>query len=771
MSNKFKISQCMIVKNEEHNIRRALSWGKSLMYEQIVVDTGSTDNTVAIAKEMGAKVFEIKWEDDFSKAKNYAIDKASGDWIAFLDADEYVPERELEALKEGILKYEQFNRVTSEKPIDIMRTKIYNLDEKNQIINGSDTVRFFRNNINIRYQNPIHEILYHKQGEYLIEVTLENVSICHTGYQQAEYERKQKGKRNARLLEKELEKEPNNAELWVYLGESYAIDEKTKAKSKGAYDRAIALGNGRMSMQVLGIVNRLRLYFEEEQLVLYKNDVENLYKKFQEKNVIFPDMEFYMGLYYIKINDYESGQLFLETVLELLEPYEKKPLGIPLYLMELNNMRTLYEQLVIISYGKQDWTKVVRYGTLALKLDPYLDKMLSILLDVFYKNKENPAGIYSFLSKLYDFNQMRDKLFVIRSEMKLKQISLKRILLDTMTEEERSWYEEETNAKLREKRERERLVQKYENIVQKTKVDYEFIKLWEQLEEQALEGLVEHGKNKFLQWESEGGKESLAYQEQIKKYPSWGKLDIPLMNYELIEKRMSFLQREKVNILQIYQSLADKRSKKVMVALLMHWLNFDVDLMVQLREREEELWDRLELQDKEVYVEVGCNAGDGIIQFAENAGLSYDKIYGFDIQDNLCEFTKDRLSCYDNLVVQRKGIGAKDGISYVETVEDRVRLTESYTNDTVEMTTLDEAIKEDITCLHLRISEMSYEIFCGAREQIRNNKPKVIVPVHYHIEDLIRIPQLLKEIREDYRFYFSYCGNGMLPDNFYIIAL
>ena len=773
MSNKVKLSQCMIVKNEEHNIRRALSWGKSLMYEQIVVDTGSTDNTVAIAKEMGAKVYEIKWEDDFSKAKNYALDKANGDWIAFLDADEYVPEKELDALKEGVLKYEQFNRINPENVIDAIRTQIYNLDENNQVINRSETIRFFRLDPNIRYSNAIHEVLGHKKKALLTETVLENVAVYHTGYQQEEYKKKQKGKRNIVLLEKELEREPDNAELWTYLGDAYHIDEETRSKSKDAYDKAIMLGNGRISMQVMAITNRLRLYFEEEQLILFKEDIEKLYKKFQEKEVIFPDMEFYMGLYYMQINDYESGKFYLETVLELLDSYEKNPLGIPLYLTELNNMRMLYEQLVVATYSKKEWAKVVKYGTLALKLDAYSEKMLNLILDVFYKNKENPEGIYSFLSKLYDFNQMKDKLFVIRSEMKLKQVALKHILLATMTEEERNWYNEETNAKMREKRDREHLISKFPNITQRTKVDYEFTKIWEQLEEQLLEQLVEHGKNKFLQWETEeeGEKESLVYQEQIKNYSNWGKMDIPLMNYELIEKRMSFLQREKVNILQIYQSLADKRSKKVMMALLMHWLNFDVDLMVQLREREEELWDRLELQNKEVYVEVGCNAGDGIVQFVENAGFGYDRIYGFDIQNNLCEFTKDRLSCYDNLVIQRKGIGSKDGISYMETVEDKIRLTESYTNDPVEMVTLDAEIKENMTCLHLRTGKMSYEILCGARQQIRNNKPKIIVPVHYHIEDLIRIPQLLQEIREDYRFYFAYCGNGMLPDNFYMIAI
>ena len=73
-----RLSQCMIVKNEETNIERALSWGKDIVYEQIVVDTGSTDRTVELARAMGAKVYDFEWIDDFAAAKNYAISKASG---------------------------------------------------------------------------------------------------------------------------------------------------------------------------------------------------------------------------------------------------------------------------------------------------------------------------------------------------------------------------------------------------------------------------------------------------------------------------------------------------------------------------------------------------------------------------------------------------------------------------------------------------------------------------------------------------------------------
>ena len=71
-----RISQCMIVKDEEENIRKALSWGKGIVWEQIVVDTGSRDRTVQIAESMGAKVYHYTWSDDFSAAKNYAISKA-----------------------------------------------------------------------------------------------------------------------------------------------------------------------------------------------------------------------------------------------------------------------------------------------------------------------------------------------------------------------------------------------------------------------------------------------------------------------------------------------------------------------------------------------------------------------------------------------------------------------------------------------------------------------------------------------------------------------
>lgn len=98
------LSLCMIVKNEEANIERALLSIKPVVDEMIVVDTGSTDNTKDIAKSIGAKVYDFNWTDNFSEARNFSLSKASGKWIFILDADEIVASSDIYKLKNVIQK-------------------------------------------------------------------------------------------------------------------------------------------------------------------------------------------------------------------------------------------------------------------------------------------------------------------------------------------------------------------------------------------------------------------------------------------------------------------------------------------------------------------------------------------------------------------------------------------------------------------------------------------------------------------------------------------
>src|SRR3989344_3837469 len=94
------ISLCMIARNEELYLEQCLNSVKDLADEIIIVDTGSTDKTKEIAKKFGAKVFDFKWVDDFSAARNESLKHAAKDWILVLDADETLDEKGKKAIKE-----------------------------------------------------------------------------------------------------------------------------------------------------------------------------------------------------------------------------------------------------------------------------------------------------------------------------------------------------------------------------------------------------------------------------------------------------------------------------------------------------------------------------------------------------------------------------------------------------------------------------------------------------------------------------------------------
>ena len=89
-----KISLCMIVKNEEQVLDRCLNSVKDIADEIIIVDTGSTDKTKDIAKKYTNKVYDFKWINDFSKARNYSFSKASMDYTLWLDADDVILEND-----------------------------------------------------------------------------------------------------------------------------------------------------------------------------------------------------------------------------------------------------------------------------------------------------------------------------------------------------------------------------------------------------------------------------------------------------------------------------------------------------------------------------------------------------------------------------------------------------------------------------------------------------------------------------------------------------
>ena len=105
------ISICIITKNEEKNIERCLRSFQKYDFELIVVDTGSTDQTKTVAYKYTPYVYDFEWCDDFAAAKNYAISKATQEYVMVIDSDEYLEDIDIQTL----------NRLVRENPDKVGR--------------------------------------------------------------------------------------------------------------------------------------------------------------------------------------------------------------------------------------------------------------------------------------------------------------------------------------------------------------------------------------------------------------------------------------------------------------------------------------------------------------------------------------------------------------------------------------------------------------------------------------------------------------------------
>jgi len=171
-----KLSVCYMVKNEAENLPISLASIKDAADEIIVVDTGSTDNTKAIALEYGAQVFDFPWQDDFSAPRNFAIEHAKGVWILFLDADESFANP---LQRVAILDY--LLTVTDK---DVILLKRHNLDSLTEqySFNTDWSPRIFLRREDLRYRGRIHEHIERRKGDLQVAYAPTDFCLLHTGY-------------------------------------------------------------------------------------------------------------------------------------------------------------------------------------------------------------------------------------------------------------------------------------------------------------------------------------------------------------------------------------------------------------------------------------------------------------------------------------------------------------------------------------------------------------------------------------------------------------
>ncbi|MBD5490353.1 MAG: glycosyltransferase family 2 protein [Lachnospiraceae bacterium] len=216
------ISVCLIAKNEEKHIDECLKRLQPYGFEIVLADTGSTDRTVELARKYTDRIYHFDWSGDFSAAKNFAMQKASHDWILSLDCDEYLEVIDQKTLRKCMESYPRYagrilirNRFTQDGQTSYEQVRVSR----------------FINRHYFHFEGVVHEQLvpttasdHHNAApdtspvKYVYSAP---ITVLHVGYDGTEDEMREKSKRNITLLEKELETHGADPYIYYQLGQSY----------------------------------------------------------------------------------------------------------------------------------------------------------------------------------------------------------------------------------------------------------------------------------------------------------------------------------------------------------------------------------------------------------------------------------------------------------------------------------------------------------------------------------------------------------------------
>jgi hypothetical protein len=208
-----RVSLCLIVRDEEHNLPDCLAGAADLVDEVIVVDTGSSDRTKEIAARFGAKVFDFPWVDSFAAARNETLRHATGEWVFWLDADDRLDEDNRQKLRTLFAGLGRDNACYSMKCLCLP-------DPQSGAATVVDHVRLFRNLPQVRWRYRVHEQILPAVRAAGGRVRWTDVVIAHTGYTDPAL-RRRKLQRDLRLLHLEDGEHPGDPFTLFNLGSVY----------------------------------------------------------------------------------------------------------------------------------------------------------------------------------------------------------------------------------------------------------------------------------------------------------------------------------------------------------------------------------------------------------------------------------------------------------------------------------------------------------------------------------------------------------------------
>ena len=306
-----KISACYIVKNEAENLVKSIKSLKNQVNEIVVIDTGSTDNTIVVARKLGARVYSFPWQDDFSKARNFALSKAKGDWLILLDADEYFTAKTSGNIRQVIRQAQQ---------VDGLLVQLVNFDvDKAKVQNYFNALRIVRKQAGLHYEGMIHEELKLSgdNSMKLAQVPANMLEIYHTGY--ATSVSKQKIKRNLQMLQQAVANGQSEESLARYFCDCYfGLDDMEKCEYYGWME----IRKGRQSLNFGSRCHRVLMNYYGQ-----RSDAESMAKRRQLAEISteqYPEVPDFWAEYsecLYQAGEYAQAIAAMEKALQLMQDY------------------------------------------------------------------------------------------------------------------------------------------------------------------------------------------------------------------------------------------------------------------------------------------------------------------------------------------------------------------------------------------------------------------------------------------------------------------
>lgn len=306
------------------------------------------------------------------------------------------------------------------------------------------------------------------------------------------------------------------------------------------------------------------------------------------------------------------------------------------------------------------------------------------------------------------------------------------------------------------------------------KVDREFYHLIDILKHSSKDQIFFQIKENFKLVPEETQR---SIEDYFKKFNYWGKLDVKVGEYEEITNKVTSFSDYLEDYIWLYQRLEDYRSKKLLLAIIRNWYQYDFKILGETIEQMFDDYfdlDIVKCDSNEVIVDLGAYTGDTIYSYLDTYGIDcYKKIYCYEVTDNIFDFLKQNTSQYPNIECRKKAVSDQSDILYINPskVDASANTVSSEGESRIDTVTIDEDINEPVTLIKMDIEGYEQKALKGCKRHIQEDHPKLLLSVYHNHEDIWKIPRMIEEMCPGYRFYLKNHGGPIFPTEITLLAI